>query len=448
MTLHRKAYNQLKEWKKSKNTSKAILIKGARRVGKSFLAENFAQNEYTSYILIDFASPKNGTIKIFENYGSKDTLNDFFNQLSVLYGVALHEHESVIIFDEIQKYPKARELIKYLVADGRYDYIETGSLISIKKNVKDIVIPSEEEPFELHPLDFEEFLLALSDTVTIPFLKDAYENKKPLGNMLKPIMNKFRNYMIIGGMPQAVAEYIESGNIDNVEKIKRGIINLYREDIVKYAESYVAEATAIFNAIPSTLAHHDKKIKYSSLGEGDRFSSYKDAIHWISDSMVGRLCIGTDAPDVFSGFTIQPSKIKCYMEDTGILLSLAAGENYLTSELYKSFMLGKISVNKGMMTENIIAQIFTASKHPLYFYEDIEEKDGKKTKYEVDFLIHDGNKVTPVEVKSGNCKEHHSLDYYHKIFKTVSKKGIVLTKGDLRETEDYLYLPLCMAMFL
>ncbi|MBQ6780684.1 MAG: ATP-binding protein [Treponema sp.] len=448
MTLHRKAYENLKEWKNSKNTSKAIIIKGARRVGKSFLAECFAQNEYKSYLLIDFASPKNGTLKIFENYGNKDSLNDFFNQLSVLYGVFLHEHESVIIFDEIQKYPKARELIKYLVADGRYDYIETGSLISIKKNVKDIVIPSEEEPFELHPLDFEEFLQATDDTVTIPFLKDAFENKKPLGNMLKPIMDKFRNYMIVGGMPQAVVEFVESGNIANVEKVKRGIIKLYREDIAKYAEGYVAEATAIFNSIPSLLAHHDKKIKYSSLGEGDRFSSYKDAIHWIADSMVGNLCVGTDEPDIFAGFTVQPSKLKCYMEDTGILLTLAAGENYLTSELYKSFMLGKISVNKGMMTENMIAQILAANNHPLRFYENIVESNGKKTKYEVDFLLRSGDKVVPIEVKSGNIKEHKSLDYYQKKFKSVAKKGIVLTKGDLRVTEDYLYLPLFMAIFL
>ena len=448
MTLHRKAYEELKEWKNSTPSSKAILIKGARRVGKSFLAENFAKNEYKSYILIDFASPKNGTLKIFERFGNKESLNDFFNQLSVLYGVPLHERQSVFIFDEIQKYPKARELIKYLVADGRYDYIETGSLISIKKNVKNIVIPSEEEPFELHPLDFEEFLLALSDTVTIPFLKNAFENKKPLGNMLKPIMDKFRNYMIIGGMPKAVAEYVESGNIDKVEKVKQGIINLYREDIAKYAEGYVAEATAIFNSIPALLAHHDKKIKYSSLGEGDRFSSYKDAIHWIADSMVGNLCVGTDEPDVFTGFTIQPSKLKCYMEDTGILLSLAAGENYLTSELYKSFALGKTSANKGMMTENIIAQTLAANKHPLRFYEKIVESGGKKTKYEVDFLIKDGDKVVPVEVKSGNCNEHHSLDFYQSKFKSATKKGIVLTKGDLRETENYLYLPLFMAMFL
>ncbi|MCR5763566.1 MAG: AAA family ATPase [Treponema sp.] len=448
MDLHRKAYEKLRQWKNSKKTSKAILIKGARRVGKSYLAEHFAQNEYKSYILIDFASPKNGTLKIFENYGNKDSLNDFFNQVSVLYGIPLKEHESVFIFDEIQKYPKARELIKYLVADGRYDYIETGSLISIKKNVKDIVIPSEEEQLELHPLDFEEFLLALSDTVTIPFLKTSFENKKPLGNMLKPIMTKFRNYMIVGGMPQAVAEYAESGNIDNVEKIKRGIINLYREDIAKYAESYVAEATAIFNSIPALLAHHDKKIKYSSLGEGDRFTSYKDAIHWISDSMVGSLCMGTDAPDIFAGFTVQTSKLKCYMEDTGILLTLAAGENYLNSELYKSFMLGKISVNKGMMTENMIAQIFTSNSKPLRFYENIVTSDSKKLKYEVDFLIRDGDKVVPIEVKSGNIKEHRSLDYYQKKFKSFSRKGIVLTKGDLQVTDDYLYLPLFMAIFL
>lgn len=448
MTLHRKAYEKLIQWKNSSVSSKAILIKGARRVGKSFLAENFAKNEYKSYILIDFASPKNGTQKIFENYGNKDGLNDFFNQLSVLYGVPLYKHESVFIFDEIQKYPKARELIKYLVADGRYDYIETGSLISIKKNVKNIVIPSEEEAFELHPLDFEEFLLALSDTVTIPYLKNAFEKKQPLGNMLKPIMDKFRNYMIVGGMPQAVAEYVESKNIDNVERIKRGIIKLYREDIAKYAEGYIAEATSIFNSIPSLLAHHDKKIKYSSLGEGDRFSSYKDAIHWVADSMVGNMCMGTDDPDVFAGFMVRPSKLKCYMEDTGLLLTLAAGENYLTSELYKSFMLGKISVNKGMMTENIIAQILSSKGHHLYFYENIVEIDGKKTKYEVDFLIRNDDKVVPVEVKSGNCKEHHSLDYYQKKFKSVSKKGIVLTKGDLRETENYLYLPLFMAIFL
>ncbi|MBP5779868.1 MAG: AAA family ATPase, partial [Clostridia bacterium] len=235
MYIHRKAYKKLLQWKNSSETSKAILIKGARRVGKSYLAEVFAKNEYKTYILIDFASPLKGTRMIFEQYGNRDNLSEFFNQLSVLYGVPLSERNSVIIFDEIQKYPKARELIKYLVADGRYDFIETGSLISINKNVKDIVIPSEEEELFLHPLDFEEFLSALNDNVTIPFLQNSYLEKRPLGNLLKPMMDKLRTYMLVGGMPQAVVEYAKTGNIDRVESVKRGIVKLYREDIAKYA---------------------------------------------------------------------------------------------------------------------------------------------------------------------------------------------------------------------
>ena len=288
MGIERKAYKKLLEWKQSTQGSKAILIKGARRVGKSYLAELFAKKEYRSYLMIDFASPKHGTIGVFERYGNKDSLDEFFNQLSVMYGVPLFPGKSVILFDEIQKYPKARELVKYLVADGRYDFIETGSLISIKKNVKDIVIPSEEDELFLYPLDFEEFLSALSDTVTVPFLLEAFTHNKPLGNMLKPMMDKFRNYMIVGGMPKAVSEYGESANIDRVEKIKRGILKLYKEDIARYAESYIAEATAMFQSIPSQLSHHDKKIKYSSLGEGDRFSSYRDAIFWIERRFYGR----------------------------------------------------------------------------------------------------------------------------------------------------------------
>ena len=448
MELYRKAYAELQKWKASATSSKAILIKGARRVGKSYLAEAFAKNEYKSYILIDFASPRKGTVKIFEQYGNTDALPELYNQLSVLYGRPLHAHNSVFIFDEIQKYPKARELVKYLVADGKYDYIETGSLISIKKNVKDIVIPSEEAQLALYPLDFEEFLMAMSDNVTIPFLKTAYLDRKPLGNMLKPVMDRLRSYMIVGGMPQAVVEYAKSQNIDSVERIKSGIIKLYREDIAKYAEGYVAEATAVFNSIPAQLAHHDKKIKYSSLGEGDRFTSYKEALYWIEDSMVGNLCTGTDAPEVFSGFSIQPTKLKCYMGDTGLLLTLAAGDKYLNSELYKSFMLGKLSVNQGMMTENLVAQILKAKNMPLRFYEKTEEIEGKRKKYEVDFVLSDGNRVTPIEVKSGNSRLHSSLDFYCRKYKKYANKGIVLTKGDLKVTEEYLFLPLPMATFL
>ena len=448
MDIQRKAYGKLLLWKQSSDTSKAILIKGARRVGKSYLAEAFAKNEYQTYILIDFASPLKGTKAIFEKYGNRQNLTEFFNQLSVLYGMPLVERKSVLIFDEIQKYPKARELIKYLVADGRYDYIETGSLISIHKNVKDIVIPSEEEELLLHPLDFEEFLSAMNDTVTIPFLREAYQKEQPLGNLLKPMMDKLRTYMLVGGMPQAVVEYATSGNIDRVERVKRGILKLYREDIAKYAEGYVAEAKAIFDAIPSQLAHHDKKIKYSSLGEGDRFSSYKDAIRWIGDSMVGSLCVGTDQPDLFDEFTVQPSKLKCYMGDTGLLLTMAAGANYLKSELYKSFMKSSLSVNQGMMTENLVAQAIASRDIPLRFYEKTVTTDSGSKKYEVDFLIISDGKVIPLEVKSGQAAKHSSLDYYCRTYRKQVGKGIVLTKGDLRVTQEYRYIPLPMVWFL
>ena len=300
----------------------------------------------------------------------------------------------------------------------------------------------------LHPLDFEEYLSALGDTVTIPFLQEAYQANRPLGNMLKPMMDKLRGYMLVGGMPQAVNEYATSGNIDRVERVKRGIIKLYREDIAKYAEGYVAEAKAIFDAIPSQLAHHDKKIKYSSLGEGDRFSSYKDAIRWIDDSMVGSLCSGTDQPDLFGEFTVQPSKLKCYMGDTGLLLTMAAGTNYLKSDLYKSFMKGSLSVNQGMMTENLVAQALSVSDVPLRFYEKTVRHEDSTKKYEVDFLIVVDGKVIPLEVKSGNRKTHPSLDFYCQTYKKQTGKGIVLTKGDLRVTEEYRYIPLPMAWFL
>ena len=452
MILQRKIYQKLVEWKNSSNSSKAILIKGARRVGKSFLSEEFAKTEYKSYILIDFSSPLPGTLQIFKKYGNKYNLDEFFNQLSILYSTPLYSRDSIIIFDEIQRYPQARELIKHLVADGRYDYIETGSLISIKKNTKDILIPSEEEEILMYPLDFEEFLNAIGDEVTFQILKKYFEEKKPLGNLLKIINERLRLYMIIGGMPQAVLKYIETKNYDDVEKVKRNIIKLYREDIVKYAENYVAEATAIFNAIPSQLSHHDKKIKYSSLNEGDRFSCYRDAINWINDSMVGILCYGLDQPTIFDGFSLQGDKIKCYMADTGLLLTLASGNNYLKSNLYKSFVLGKISINKGMMTENLIAQIFTSKNKPLRFYETYvkskNKEEKKDIKYEVDFLIKQDNKTTAIEVKSGNAKEHSSLDYFVSKYRGKTNKSIVLTKGDLRETENYLYLPLAMAYFL
>lgn len=449
MDIKRKAYEDLRKWKDSSNHAKALMIKGARRVGKSYLAEHFAKEAYDSHIVIDFASPRKGTMNIFSDYASRETIDDFFNQLSVLYSVPLYPKKSLLIFDEIQKYPPAREFIKYIVADGRYDCIETGSLISIKKNVRDIVIPSEEEELLLYPLDFEEFLNAQGDYVTVPYLRKAYEEKRPLGRLLKAVNEKLRNYMVVGGMPQAVDRYIETGNYDQVEKVKRGIIKLYREDIAKYADNYVAEATAIFDSIPAILSHHDKKIRYSSVTAGGRPNGrFRDAVLWIADSMVGNICYGVDEPGIFGNFLLQQDKVKCYMGDTGLLLTLAAGKNYLTSDLYKSFVLGKLSVNKGMMTENLAAQMLTASGHSLRFFETRKETEGKIKKYEVDFIIQKQGKFIPIEVKSGNSRNHPSIDFFSTHIKQKSGKGILLTKGDFRETEEYLFLPLPMAMFL
>ena len=449
MEIKRKAYRQLLDWKGSTDTSKAMMIKGARRVGKSFLVEHFAENEYRSHIMIDFSSPRDNTIRIFEEYGNREMLNEFFNQLSVLYGVPLYERDSIIIFDEVQKYPKARELVKHLVADGRYDFLETGSLISIKKNTKDILIPSEEDEMFLYPLDFEEFLEAIGDNVTYSFLKNSWEQNKPLGNLLKTVNERLRLYMIVGGMPQAVIAYAETANYDAVEMAKRRIVKLYREDIAKYADNYVAEATAIFNSMPSQLAKHDKKLKYSALIPGKRSGNFSDAVFWIGDSMVGNLCYAMDEPALFDGFALNSDKLKCYMGDTGLLLTLSAGEGYLQDEMYKKFVQGHLSVNQGMMTENLVAQMLTANHHPLRFYETYaEDENGRIKKYEVDFLLRTGRKVTPVEVKSGNAAKHASIDFMAKKFKGRIDKGIILTKGDLRETEDYRYIPLAMVMFI
>lgn len=357
--------------------------------------------------------------------GNASRLDEFFNQLSVLYSVRLYPHQTLIIFDEIQKYPKARELIKHLVADNRYDYVETGSLISIKQNVKDILIPSEEDVMELHPLDFEEFLNALGENTAWEYLCDKYNSRKPLGNILKRINELLRLYMIIGGMPQAVDSYINTRSYDSTEKVKRGIIRLYREDIAKYAGGHVAEARAVFDAIPEQFSHHDKKIKYSALKKGSRASNYTDALNWISESMVGSLCMLLEEPTEIEGFSLQPDKVKCYMADTGLLLTLAAGNNYLKSDLYKSLVLGKLSANKGMMTENLVAQMLSANDIPLRFYEKIvTDSDGKKHKYEVDFLLHNDHRTIPIEVKSSKASSHPSIDYFTQKYRSKTKKKL------------------------
>ena len=317
------------------------------------------------------------------------------------------------------------------------------------KNVENILIPSEENKLKLYPLDFEEFLNALGDEVTIPFLKDCMENHKPLGNLLKTINERLRLYMIIGGMPQSVLAYLENKKYEDAEYAKQQILTLYRDDIAKYAENYTSQARAIFDAIPAMLSHHDKKIKFSALGLGDRFSAaFANAVFWLKESMVANLCYGIDESALFDGFVTDSSRVKCYMCDTGLLLSLASGSDYLTSEMYKKFVLGKLAVNKGMMTENLIAQMLCMNNHNLRFFEKITKGANKSCKYEVDFIIKSQGKFLPLEVKSGNSSTHSSLDYFSTAYKKNVSKPIILTKGDYRETEDYIFYPLAFGLFL
>ena len=317
--MKRKAYEHFLKWKDS-NGKTALLVKGARRVGKSFLVEEFAKNEYKTYILIDFNKADSRVKDIFEN--NIDDLDSFFLMLQTFYNVKLYKRESVIIFDEVQLFPRARSCIKYLVEDGRYDFIETGSLVSIYENVKDILIPSEEESINLYPFDFEEFLWAMGNETLMPFIQSCYENKQQLGQALhRKAMEYFRQYLIVGGMPQAVAEFIETKDFEKVDAVKRRILNLYRDDIQKHAKGYETKVKMIFDEIPSQLKNQNRHFKLSALKEGARYNDYKESMFWLSDAMVVNHCYASTEPNVGLSLNLERTLFKCYMADTGLLIS-------------------------------------------------------------------------------------------------------------------------------
>ena len=401
--MKRKIYKELLKWKEEESGRTALLIDGARRVGKSYIVENFAKQEYKNYIIIDFNRVNKEVTDLFENY-----LNDldlFFMYLSNYYNVKLYERDTLIIFDEVQLFPRARAAIKYLVADGRYDYIETGSLMSIKKNVKDIVIPSEERHIQMYPLDFEEFLLALGNDTLMDFIKVCFEKRKPLGAALhRKAMDYFRQYMIVGGMPQAVEMYVQTRDFERVDRVKRDILELYRADIVKHAQGYEMKVEQIFEDIPSQLQKHDKKFKLSSLKKEARFREYEDAIFWLSDAMIVNVCYNSTAPNIGLKLNMDRVTMKCYMADTGLLISHAFDENGIVSEeIYRKLLFDKLEVNKGMIVENIVAQMLVASGHKLYFYYN-PSRDDASLRMEIDFLIAKSkitsrHNISPIEVK-------------------------------------------------
>lgn len=450
--MRRKIYTELLKWKEEEAGRTALLIDGARRVGKSYIVENFAKQEYKSYIIIDFNRVNQEVTELFENY-----LNDldlFFMYLSNYYNVKLYERDTLIIFDEVQLFPRARAAIKYLVADGRYDYIETGSLMSIKKNVKDIVIPSEERHLRMYPLDFEEFLWALDNESLMDFIKVFFEKKKPLGAALhRKAMDYFRQYMIVGGMPQAVERYVETKDFERVDRVKRDILELYRADIVKHAQGYEMKVEQIFDDIPAQLQKHDKKFKLSSLKKEARFRDYEDAIFWLSDAMIVNVCYNSTAPNIGLKLNMDRVTMKCYMADTGLLISHAFDENGIVSEeIYKKILFDKLEVNKGMIMENIVAQMLVASGHKLYFYNN-PSRDDASLRMEIDFLIAKSkitskHNISPIEVKSGGKYTLTSLKKCREKYTEQLDTLYVLHKNDLKVEEGIVYLPLYMTPLL
>lgn len=445
--LKRKIYDRLLEWKEKDNGSCALLLDGARRVGKSYIAEQFGKNEYKSYILIDFAHLPGEVRDIFEN-----DMNDFdlfFNKLSAYYRKILYKRESLIIFDEVQRYPKARELIKYLVADGRYDYLETGSLISLRMNVEDIVIPSEEEHVEMFPMDFEEFLWAMGDETTIPYLRECLELLRPLGQaMHRRVMNDFRQYILVGGMPQAVEAYRTTKSFENADRIKKRILTLYRQDITKYARGYEAKVLSIFDEMPSQLSKTEKKYKLSSISKGARFRDYENAFLWLTEAMVINNCYNATEPTVGLSMSEEHTTRKCYMADTGLLVTHSFMDDKFTdNELYRDILLDRLHVNEGMLMENIVAQELRAGGHKLYFYSR-SDTDKRENNMEIDFLIRQKRKICPIEVKSGTYRKHSSLDKFRNKFKGKIGQAYILYTKDILIKENVIHLPIYMAMFL
>ena len=445
--MKRKIYDSMRKWKEE-NGRTALLIDGARRVGKSYIAQEFAKKEYKSYILIDFNRAPAEITDLFVHY--LNDLNMFFLYLSNFYGVKFYERESLIIFDEVQLFPKARAAIKYLVEDGRYDYVETGSLMTIKKNVADIVIPSEERHMKMYPLDFEEFLWALDNDTLMDFIRLCFEGKKPMGQVLhRKAMDYFRQYLIVGGMPQAVKMYCESHDFDKVDRVKRDILELYRADIIKHAEGYQMKVAQIFDDIPAQLQKHDTKFKFSSLKKEARFREYEDALFWLSDAMITNICYNSTAPNIGLKLNMDRMTLKCYMADTGLLISHAFDENGLVSEeIYKKLLFDKLEVNKGMIMENIVAQMLTASGHKLYFYSNPSRNDAS-LRMGIDFLtakskISNRHNISPIEVKSSKNYTLTSLRKFKEKYKEQLHIPYVLHPNDLKEEDGILFLPLYM----
>lgn len=452
MIFKRKIYNKLLEWKQKSAGTRALLIEGARRIGKSTICREFGKNEYRSMLFIDFNIASDTVKSAFDRY--LNDLDTFFMILSAEYGIMLYERESLIVFDEIQQFPKARQAIKYLVADGRYDYIETGSLISIKENVKDITLPSEEHRIYMYPMDFEEFGVAMEEGPLMDYIRNCYNRKTALEqNLHHKAMLLFRQYMIVGGMPKSVSAYIENDrNFEKSDIEKRDILNLYRNDIMKINAPFRAAVLTIFDQIPAFLSRSEKRVVLSKIEKGSSYPKYHETFFWLADSMMVNECFNCTDPNVGLSLNEERTYIKCYMGDTGLLLSHTFDENEIAdNELYKELLTGKLSVNEGMFYENAIAQMLVASGHKLYFYTRYNNEKHRND-IEIDFIISNASKlkykIFPIEVKSKDKYQTTSLDRFDQLFHKRIGNNIIIHPKNLAFSGSTLAIPAYMTFCL
>lgn len=443
MTFKRKIYDKFLEWKKNSDGKTALLVEGARRIGKSTIVEEFAKNEYESYILIDFTKASKEILNLFDDISD---LNYIFLRLQLIYHKELHQRKSLIIFDEVQFCPKARQAIKHLVADHRYDYMETGSLISIRKNVKDILIPSEERQVQMYPMDFEEFKWALGDTVTIKLLRESFEKYQPLGDDLnRRMMRDFRLYMLVGGMPKAVSTYIETNNMRLVDEEKRDILRLYESDFMKIDST--GKAAMLFKSIPSQLEKNASRYQVSSILENQRNSTVLELISEMESSKTVLVSYKSDDPNAGLTRTKDLENFKLFVCDTGLFTTmLFMDKDFTENIIYEKLLSDKLSVNLGYLYENVVAQILKANGNSLFYYTFLDEKS--RHNFEIDFLLARNNKVCPIEIKSSGYKTHASLDAFSEKYSSrILNKYLVYTK-DLGKDKDVFSVPVYMTMFL
>ena len=441
--FERKIYSEILDWKKNRSDKYALLIKGARRVGKSTIVEEFAKKEFKSYIMLDFVHTGKQINDLFDDTYDLDF---FFLQLQQLTGTRLYENESVIIFDEVQLLPKARQAIKYLVADGRYKYIETGSLISIRKNTKDILIPSEEHKISMYPMDFEEFLWAIGDRVSAQTIRMLLEKKRPAGNAIhRNLMRTFRLYMLVGGMPQAIETYLGQNNLQAVDETKRDIVDLYEEDFTKIDTSGLAGD--IYDAIPANLSGNASRYVLSSAREGTRSVQVRDLLPDMLSSYTVNIAYHANNPRVCMALEKDPGRYKLFTSDVGLFVTLAfRDKNYTENSIYNKLLSDKLEANLGYVYENVVAQMLVAKGNNLFYY--TMESDSSNHLYEIDFLISLGNKICPIEVKSGNYRGHRSLDVFcEKFSNRIGEKYVVHAK-DYKWENGIHYIPVYMVPFL